>query len=433
MFNPTIKAMSRKAIEQLYRWKASADRKPLVVQGARQVCKTWLMQEFAKEAYKKCAYVNFEDNDMLRHLFDNDFDIERILSSLSWATGVDIDTDTLIILDEIQEASRGITSLKYFREKAPQYHVMAAGSLLGIAMHRHDSFPVGKVDFMTLYPLSFFEFLDAVGEGRMVDLLRKGDWPMVTMFRSQYEDRLRQYYYVGGMPGVVSAFVASGSMEEVRTVQKGILESYERDFSKHAPATEVPRIRMVWKSIPSQLFKENKKFIYGALRKGARAIDFEIAIQWLADAGLVYKVPRCKKLELPLGIYEDFSAFKLYLSDVGLLGAMVNVEPAQILINNDIFSEYKGGMTEQYVLQQMISRNETPIYYYKTDNSRLELDFVIQKEGKLLPIEVKAEGNVRANSLSRMLKENPKQTALRYSMLPYKEQEQLTNVPLYLV
>ena len=254
-----------------------------------------------------------------------------------------------------------------------------------------------------------------------------------SLRHEKQDDLLPQYYYVGGMPEVVKKYVETGALQETRRIQLNILRGYDLDFSKHAPEAEVPRIRMVWKSIPSQLFKENKKFIYGALRKGARAIDFEIAIQWLADAGLVYKVPRCKKLELPLGIYEDFSAFKLYLSDVGLLGAMVNVEPAQILINNDIFSEYKGGMTEQYALQQMISRGETPIYYYKTDDSRLELDFVIQKEGKLLPIEVKAEGNVRANSLSRMLKENPEQTALRYSMLPYKEQEQLTNVPLYLV
>ena len=433
MFNPTIKAMRRKAIEQLYRWKASADRKPLVVQGARQVGKTWLMQEFAKEAYKKCAYVNFEDNDMLRHLFDNDFDIERILSSLSWATGVDIDTDTLIILDEIQEASRGITSLKYFREKAPQYHVMAAGSLLGIAMHRHDSFPVGKVDFMTLYPLSFFEFLDAVGEGRMVDLLRKGDWPMVTMFRSQYEDRLRQYYYVGGMPGVVSAFVATGSMEEVRTVQKGILESYERDFSKHAPATEVPRIRMVWRSIPAQLAKENRKFVYGVVKEGGRAKEFELAIEWLKDAGLIYKVNRCKKGLLPLAAYEDFSAFKIYLSDVGLMGAMSNL-PAHILLDGSaMFTDFKGALTEQYVLQQLMADNRLSVYYWSADNSRGELDFLVQRGSDILPVEVKAEENLKAKSLRSFVERNPALHGVRLSMSPYREQDWMTNYPLYSV
>ena len=425
--------MRRKAIEHLYRWKASADRKPLVVQGARQVGKTWLMQEFAKEAYKKCAYVNFEDNDMLRHLFDNDFDIERILSSLSWATGVDIDTDTLIILDEIQEASRGITSLKYFREKAPQYHVMAAGSLLGIAMHRHDSFPVGKVDFMTLYPLSFFEFLDAVGEGRMVDLLRKGDWPMVTMFRSQYEDRLRQYYYVGGMPGVVSAFVASGSMEEVRTVQKGILESYERDFSKHAPATEVPRIRMVWRSIPAQLAKENRKFVYGVVKEGGRAKEFELAIEWLKDAGLIYKVNRCKKGLLPLAAYEDFSAFKIYLSDVGLMGAMSNL-PAHILLDGSaMFTDFKGALTEQYVLQQLMADDRLSVYYWSADNSRGELDFLVQRGSDILPVEVKAEENLKAKSLRSFVERNPALHGVRLSMSPYREQDWMKNYPLYSV
>ena len=425
--------MRRKAIEQLYRWKASADRKPLVVQGARQVGKTWLMQEFAKEAYKKCAYVNFEDNDMLRHLFDNDFDIERILSSLSWATGVDIDTDTLIILDEIQEASRGITSLKYFREKVPQYHVMAAGSLLGIAMHRHDSFPVGKVDFMTLYPLSFFEFLDAVGEGRMVDLLRKGDWPMVTMFRSQYEDRLRQYYYVGGMPGVVSAFVASGSMEEVRTVQKGILEAYERDFSKHAPATEVPRIRMVWRSIPAQLAKENRKFVYGVVKEGGRAKEFELAIEWLKDAGLIYKVNRCKKGLLPLAAYEDFSAFKIYLSDVGLMGAMSNL-PAHILLDGSaMFTDFKGALTEQYVLQQLMADDRLSVYYWSADNSRGELDFLVQRGSDILPVEVKAEENLKAKSLRSFVERNPALHGVRLSMSPYREQDWMTNYPLYSV
>ena len=425
--------MKRKAIEQLYRWKASPDRKPLIVQGARQVGKTWLMKEFAREAYGKWAYVNFEDNDMLRHLFDNDFDISRMVTAIGWATGVDIDADTLIILDEIQEAPRGLTALKYFQEKAPQYHVMAAGSLLGLAMHRNDSFPVGKVDFMSLYPLSFFEFLEAVGDDKMVDLLRRADWSLITAFRPKFEERLRQYYFVGGMPAVVSAFVSTGSLERVRAVQNGILESYERDFSKHAPAMEVPRIRMVWKSIPSQLAKENRKFIYGMVREGARAKDFELAIEWLKDAGLIYKVNRCKKGLLPLSAYEDFSAFKVYLSDVGLMCAMSNVPSQSMLDGSALFAGFKGAITEQYVLQQMKTDDRLDVYYWSADNSRGEIDFLVQRGSEILPVEVKAEENLQAKSLRSFVERNPGLHGVRLSMSPYREQEWMTNYPLYSV
>lgn len=362
--------MKRNAISELYKWKDSGDRKPLIMLGARQVGKTWLMQEFAREAYKNSVYVNFEDNEILRELFVHDFDIPRIISAIQWSTGVTIDENTLIILDEIQEAPRGITALKYFAEKAPQFHVIAAGSLLGIAMHRNDSFPVGKVDFMRLHPLSFFEFLDAVGESRMVNLLRTKDWNMITAFRTKFEERLRQYYFVGGMPAVVSAFVKDGNPEKVRTIQKNIIDAYERDFSKHAPAIEVPRIRMVWNSIPSQLAKENKKFIYGAIKEGARAKDFELAIEWLKDAGLVHKVNRCKKALLPLKAYEDFSAFKMFLSDIGLMAAMSNVPAQSILDGNALFSDFKGALTEQYVLQQLEIDSSLSIYYWSADNSR---------------------------------------------------------------
>ncbi len=425
--------MRRKAIEQLRKWKESADRKPLIVQGARQVGKTWLMQEFAKESYKKCAYINFEDNEMLRHLFDNDFDIDRILATIGFATGVNVDTETLIILDEIQEAARGITALKYFREKAPQYHVMAAGSLLGIAMHRNDSFPVGKVDFMNLYPLSFFEFLDAVGEKSMVGLLQKADWPTVTMFRARYEERLRQYYYVGGMPGVVSAYLTTGSMDAVRKAQKDILESYERDFSKHAPALEVPRIRMVWRSIPAQLAKENRKFVYGVVREGGRAKEFELAIEWLKDAGLIHKVNRCKKALLPLAAYEDFSAFKIFLSDVGLMGAMSNLPAETLLDGTALFSDFKGALTEQYVLQQLVTDDALAVFYWSADNSRGEIDFLVQRGTDILPVEVKAEENLKAKSLRSFVERNAGLHGIRLSMSPYREQDWMTNYPLYSV
>lgn len=423
--------MKRSAIKCLYDWKQSDRRKPLIMLGARQVGKTWLMREFASEAYEKSAYVNFEDDEMLKGMFASDFDIPRIINTIQWSTGVTIDEDTLIILDEIQEAPRGITALKYFAEKAPQYHVMSAGSLLGIAMHQNDSFPVGKVDFMHLYPLSFFEFLDAVGECKMVELLQAKDWPMITMFRSKFEERLRQYYFVGGMPAAVSAFIDNGNLAAVRTIQKGILEAYERDFSKHAPAIDVPRIRMVWKSIPAQLAKENRKFIYGVLKEGARAREFELAIEWLRDAGLVYKVNRCKKAMLPLAAYEDFSAFKMFLSDVGLMGAMSNVPAQSLLDGNVLFSDFKGALTEQYVLQQLLVKSSLSVYYWSSENSRGELDFLLQDEEKIIPVEVKAEENLQSKSLKTFVERNPGLHGVRFSMSPYREQDWLTNYPLY--
>lgn len=425
--------MKRNAIKELYEWKENNDRKPLVILGARQVGKTWLMKEFGKEAYKKCAYVNFEDNDDLRGMFEHDFDIQRIIANLQWATDVTIDEDTLVILDEIQEAPRGITALKYFQEKAPQYHVIAAGSLLGIAMHKNDSFPVGKVDFMHLYPLSFYEFLNAIGEKKMVDLLQAKDWTMLTMVRAKFEERLRQYNFVGGMPAAVLAFVNDGDLNKVRTIQKSIIEAYERDFSKHAPAIEVPRIRMVWHSIPSQLSKENRKFIYGMIKEGARAKDFELAIEWLKDAGLIYKVNRCKKAQLPLAAYEDFSAFKMFLSDIGLMGAMSNIPVQSLLNGNMLFSDFKGALTEQFVLQQMKTNQSLSIYYWSADNSRGEIDFLVQQEEKVIPIEVKAEENLQAKSLRVFVERNPGLKGYRFSMSPYREQDWLVNYPLYSV
>lgn len=425
--------MKRNAIKELYEWKENNGRKPLVILGSRQVGKTWLMKEFGKEAYKKCAYVNFEDNDDLRGLFEHDFDIQRIIANLQWTTGVTIDEDTLIILDEIQEAPRGITALKYFQEKAPQYHVIAAGSLLGIAMHKNDSFPVGKVDFMHLYPLSFYEFLNAIGEKKMVDLLQAKDWTMLTMVRAKFEERLRQYYFVGGMPAAVLAFVNDGDLNKVRAIQKSIIEAYERDFSKHAPAIEVPRIRMVWHSIPSQLSKENRKFIYGMIKEGARAKDFELAIEWLKDAGLIYKVNRCKKAQLPLAAYEDFSAFKMFLSDIGLMGAMSNIPVQSLLNGNMLFSDFKGALTEQFVLQQMKTNQTLSIYYWSADNSRGEIDFLVQQEEKVIPIEVKAEENLQAKSLRMFVERNPGLKGCRFSMSPYREQDWLVNYPLYSV
>ncbi len=426
--------MERIDIQKLIFWKNSTDRKPLVLNGARQVGKTWLLREFARREYAKEAYIVCRKNDLVRQIFTQDFNVERILRALRAISGVDITPgDTLIILDEVQDIPEALEALKYFCENAPEYHIAVAGSLLGISLHSNVSYPVGKVNTLNVYPMNFEEFLLAKGEVEAYKLLMSRDFSVINLLHDKFVDLLRQYFYVGGMPEVVKKFVETGALQEVRRIQNEILYGYDRDFSKHAPKEQVPRIRMVWKSIPLQLFKDNKKFIYGALRKGARANDFEIAIQWLIDAGLLYKVSRCTKPALPLDIYEDLAAFKLYMVDLGLLGAMVGTEPSQILINNAAFTEYKGGLTEQYVLQQMKSHGVSPIYYHKTDDSRLELDFVIQRQAHLLPIEVKAGGNVRANSLSTLLKNTPSLTAVRYSMLPYKEQGQLTNIPLYAV
>ena len=424
--------MERIVFKQLALWKNKSNRKPLILNGARQVGKTWLLREFAHREYAKEAYIYCRKNEAARRIFTQDFDTERILMGLRALSGIDITPgDTLIILDEVQDIPEAIESLKYFYENLPEYHIAVAGSLLGISMHANVSFPVGKVDEINLYPMSFEEFLLAKGESELEKLLSRRDFLVLNTLHERLINLLRQYFFVGGMPEAVKEYVETGALNEVRHIQKSILSGYARDFSKHAPKVLVPRIEMVWQSMPSQLFKENKKFIYGALRKGARANDFELAIRWLVDAGLLYKVPRCKKVALPLSVYEDLSAFKLYTLDIGLLGAMADVEPAQILLNENAFVEYKGGMTEQYVMQQMMCCGSAPIYYYTADDSRLEIDFLIQHNGKPLPIEVKAGGNVRANSLSRLLSETPDLTAVRYSMLPYKEQGQLTNIPLY--
>ena len=426
--------MERFVYQQLVDWKNARNRKPLVLNGARQVGKTWLLKEFAQREYSKMAYVICRKNPMVKEIFSIDFNIERILRALRALTSVDITpNDTLIIFDEVQDVPEALEALKYFREDAPDYHIAVAGSLLGLSIHAGTSYPVGQVSTINVYPMNFEEFLLAKGERQMQLLLRTRDFPTINLLHEKYTDLLRQYFYVGGMPEAVQEYVNTKGLQSVRRIHREILKGYDMDFSKHAPVDEVERIRMVWQTIPAQLFRENKKFIYGTVRKGARAKDFEIAIQWLCDAGLVYRVERVSKPELPLKVYVEQSAFKLYLSDLGLLGAMADVQPSQVLINNNVFKEYKGGMTEQYVLQQMKSKGIEGIYYHTTDQSRLEIDFLIQREGELLPIEVKAGGNVRSNSLSMLLQSRKELRAERYSMLPYKEQDSMTNIPMYAV
>ena len=345
--------MYRFAMETLFRWKNKKNRKPLIIEGARQVGKTWLMKEFGTQAYEDTVYINFDSNSQMASLFAADLNVERLIMGLELYAGHKINSEnTLLIFDEVQEVPRALSSLKYFYENAPQYHIVCAGSLLGIALHSGTSFPVGKVDFLKLYPLSFREFLTATGKEQFAELLAGQDYPMITSFKSTYIDALKQYYFVGGMPEAVQSFSIEKDFNEVRDIQKRILAAYEQDFSKHAPNEIVPKIRMVWNSIPSQLAKENKKFIYGLVREGARAKDYETAILWLSDCGLVHKVSRVNAPGIPLKAYEDLKAFKLFLVDVGLLSCMVGLRQRTLLDGNDAFTEFKGALTEQYVMQR---------------------------------------------------------------------------------
>lgn len=424
--------MKRFALEKLKIWKEKPDRKPLIIRGARQVGKTWLMKEFGKTCFEKTAYVNFDSNPRMQQLFEGEIDVERMILAISAETGVSINcTDTLLIFDEVQEVPKALGSLKYFCENAPEYAIVAAGSLLGVAMHKGTSFPVGKVDFMDLYPLSFQEFLCALGEDRFVTMLQSTDTDMVTMFKTKYIDRLREYYYVGGMPEAVQNFVLNKDYNKVREIQKNLLNYYQQDFSKHAKISLVPRLNLVWNSIPMQLAKENKKYIYGQVREGARAKDFELAIQWLLDCGLIHKVHRVKKLSLPLKAYMDLDAFKIYMLDVGLLLAMADLDASVIIDGNRIFTEFKGALTEQYVLQQMIAELGVEPYYYTTANSTGEIDFMLQAPGSVIPVEVKAEENLRAKSLRAFCEKYHPQHAVRTSMSDFREQDWMTNIPLY--
>lgn len=426
--------MERLIMEKLVQWKNKKNRKPLILKGARQVGKTWLMKEFGKKFFKHTAYINFDNNSRLKDLFEQDYDIERILMALNIETGVKINAnDTLIIFDEIQENPSAIASLKYFCENAREYAVIAAGSLLGVAIHQGISFPVGKVDTLDIYPLNFREFLAAMGEQPLADLLDIGDWSLINSFRDKYIDWLKKYYYIGGMPEVVDAFRKHKDFAEVRKIQNTIVELYEDDFSKHTAENELPRIRMVWNSIPMQLAKENKKFFFGQIKEGGRAKDFEIAIEWLLDCGLIYKVYRVNKPAMPLKAYMDFSAFKIYMLDVGLLGALSDVNAKTILEGNSVFTEFKGALTEQYVMQQLVSDTTYTPYYYAPEKSQLEIDFVVQKESDIVPVEVKAAENLKAKSLKVYCEKNNPAYAVRTSMSDYRRQEWMCNIPLWAV
>ena len=426
--------MERYAIHTLKNWKKKKGRKPLLIRGPRQAGKTWLMKEFGEAEYKQTAYVNFESSKLLKTLFLDGYDIQRIITALQIETGIQINPEnTLIIFDEIQEAEGAITSLKYFCENAPEYHVISAGSLLGIALHRQVSFPVGKVEFLDLSPMSYSEFLLAMDQKPLLDLLESRDWALIKSFKEKYIHFLRQYYYVGGMPEAVFSFSQQNDFLEVREIQKRILMAYEHDFSKHAPNEIVPRIRMLWNSIPAQLAKENKKFIYNAVKTGSRAKDYELALSWLIDCGLIHKVCRASKPGIPLKAYEDPGAFKLFLADVGLLGAMGNIDARTIISGNEIFEEFKGALTEQYVMQQMVTLPDIAIYYWTADRADSEIDFLVQYSGKVIPMEVKTEENLQAKSLKAFYQRYSPAKAIRTSMSDFREESWMTNLPLYAI
>lgn len=425
--------MYRNIIEQLKEWKNKEHRKPLILAGARQVGKTYILKHFGEQEFYNVAYINCDDNDKAKDLFVSDYDMQRIVLAIGAITQQPIVAGkTLIILDEIQEIKRGLSALKYFCENAPQYHVAVAGSLLGITMHKGESFPVGKVDILHIYPMTYDEFLLAKGRKQMVDILKSKDWNTIKLLRTEYIKFLREYYFVGGMPEAVSEFIETNDACKVREVQNNILYTYQKDISKHVPTSEANKINMVWQSMPSQLVKENKKFVYGVAKPGGRAKEFEGAIQWLMDAGLVYKSERVSVPKMPLKFYVDISSFKLFLLDCGLLAAMSETPPDVLLVANNGMEESKGAFTENYVMSQLVATRNTSVFYYSND-AKLEIDFLIQHGCVIVPIEAKAEENLRSKSLSTFVASYPDMQGLRFSMSDYREQDWMKNVPLYSV
>jgi predicted AAA+ superfamily ATPase len=423
--------MNRSLIDEMIVWKNSKNRKPLIIQGARQVGKTWLMKEFGKREFEQIIYLNFEGSSRLRNLFSIDFNIDRIIAVIEIETSQKINPEnTLLIFDEIQEVEKGLTALKYFYEQAPQYYIVSAGSLLGVSMQKNNSFPVGKVDFMRLYPMSFIEFLDNSDNQNLAEQLQNKNWDVLDLFHERLTELLRLYYFIGGMPEVVANYIENKDLEIVRSLQQKLLIGYENDFAKYAPNEIVPKIKLVWNSLISQLAKENRKFIYGQIKKGARAKDFETAINWLVDAGLVLKINRIEKPTLPLNAYTDYDAFKLFLLDVGLLNAIGNLDQKILLEKNQILTEYKGALTEQFVCQQLIIK--TGLYYWSSNNTA-EIDFILQNKNEVIPIEVKAEENLKSKSLKVFVEKFENKNAIRTSMSKYRKENWITNIPLYAI
>ena len=424
--------MIRSLLDELVVWKNSKNRKPLILHGARQVGKTWLMKEFGQQEFEQVVYLNFESSSRLENLFVQDFSIERILAVIEIETSLKINAaNTLLIFDEIQEAEKGLTALKYFYENAPEYFIVAAGSLLGISMQKNNSFPVGKVDFMKLYPMSFAEFLDNIGEQKLMQLLQNKKWEVILSFHEKLIELLRLFYFIGGMPEAIVEYIKNKDLENVRNIQNRILTGYENDFAKYAPNEIVPKLKLVWHSVISQLAQENRKFIYGQIKKGARAKDFEMAINWLVDAGLILKVCRIEKPTLPLNAYANYDSFKLFFLDIGLLNAMGKLDKKILLEKNNILTEFKGAVTEQFVCQQLKSKTE--VYYWTAPNATAEIDFILQLKNEIIPIEVKAEENLKSKSLKVFVEKYKNKNAIRTSMSNYRKEDWLINIPLYAI
>lgn len=421
-------------MKKLEEWNTSNNRKPLVIRGARQVGKTWLMKEFGRLHYEKVAYISFYNNEAMNRVFEQDYNVNRIISAINIEAGFTVSSsDTLIIFDEIQNSPKAFEALKCFYEEAPEYHIMVAGSLLGVALHEGISYPVGKVTTLDLYPLNFREFLYAVGESKLADALETKDYSLIDGFSEKYIYHLKNYFYVGGMPEAVNCFLNNNDYFAAREVQKEIVQQYKGDFGKHIPSNELPRINMVWDSIPMQLAKDNKKFFFGHIKKGARSSEFEKAIQWLVDSGLIYRVHKVNEPHVPLSAYKELSFFKLFFVDIGLLGAMSELDLHSVIEGNRLFVEFKGALTEQYVLQQIMSDTGYTPYYYGTESATFEQDFLIQKEMDAVPIEVKAETNIRSQSLKAFYDKFHPGLSIRLSLLNYKEQDWMVNIPLYAV
>jgi predicted AAA+ superfamily ATPase len=426
--------MFRTAMNDLYKWEKKKNKKPLIIRGARQVGKTWLMKKFGKDNYENVVYINFDNNQKIKSLFESDMDIERIVMGLELYSGQKINSEnTLLIFDEIQEVPAALASLKYFNENAPEYTIICAGSLLGVALHEGTSFPVGKVEFIDLYPLSFNEFMLAMGKEQFVELLANGNFDLANTFKQEYIDLLKYYYFAGGMPEVVSNFAQNMDFNEVREIQERILMAYEQDFSKHAPNDVIPRIRMLWNSIPSQLTKENKKFIYGLIKEGSRAKEYEMAMLWLIDCGLIHRVNRVNMPNLPLKAYEDLKAFILFVLDLGLLSCMVRLNQKILIEGNQLFKEFKGALTEQYVLQQLMTLEGVQTYYWTNERGNAEIDFLVDAGENVVPIEVKAETNLKAKSLKVYYEKFNPSISIRTSMADYKREEWLLNLPLWAI
>lgn len=424
--------MERKAEHQLLQWKDSRNRKPLLIYGARQVGKTWLMKKLGEKVFENTLYVNFEKEILLRGIFEQDYEPKRIIKLLETYFNQSVTPGkTLVILDEIQEAKGGLTSLKYFKEEMQELHLIGAGSLLGIALEKETSFPVGQVSFLNLYPMDFSEFLIALGHKNIVRAIEEQDWLLLKPLRNTLMTLLKQYFFVGGMPEAVLAFSETENYQEVKEIQLGILQAYEQDFSKHAPTEIIPRIRMVWNSVVSQLAKENKKFIYGILKEGARAKEFEQAIHWLENYGLIYRVYRTKKAHFPLAAYADLQAFKVYTLDVGLLSALGNLSSQTLIENERMFTEFKGALTEQFVLQEFKSMGLRQLFYWANDSGSAEVDFMLEKENKLFPIEVKSGENLQSKSLKTFAQKYPETHCFRTSLSDYRKETWMTNIPIY--